>query len=127
MDSFYKLRKMYTYTPETRDYWKLWDKNDYIFDDCDGFSLNLIYRHFGEFWKPIFKGYAKVYHCTYYGEGHMVCMIGDKYFDNISTKPMDILPSGYKNIKQYKPISILLSMYIFKSYWMSRLRKFIGR
>ena len=82
-DSHKALKAKFVYTAEEIDYWKLWPKDAVVRDDCDGFSLNLVLRHFGEFWKPILSGKATLYHCQYLGVGHMVVKIGNYYCDNI--------------------------------------------
>ena len=48
-DSHKALKAKFVYTAEEIDYWKLWPKDAIVKDDCDGFSLNLVLRHFGEF------------------------------------------------------------------------------
>lgn len=124
-DSHKALKAKFVYTAEEIDYWKLWPKDAVVRDDCDGFSLNLVLRHFGEFWKPILSGKATLYHCQYWGVGHMVVKIGNYYCDNISTIPFSTIPPGYTNFSKYSPLTVLFGFYGFKSKWRYRLLKWI--
>ena len=125
LDSFKALKADFIYTSEEIDYWKLWPKEGLIKDDCDGFSLNLVLRHFGSFWKPILTGKAKLYHCKYYGVGHMVVKIEGQYCDNITGTPFVRIPVGYTGFKEYGPLTVLGGFFGFKSKWRYRLLKWV--
>jgi len=115
------LKSNFIYTPEKIDHWKLWPKKGIVKDDCDGFSLNLVLRHFGEFWKPIFQKKAVLYHCTYYGVGHMVVKIGGYYCDNIQRVPFEQPGQEYAGFKAYSPAVVVLNYFGIKSVWFKNL------
>ena len=117
------LKADFVYTSESIDYWKLWPKDGVVKDDCDGFALNLVLRYFGSFWKPILTGKAELYHCKYYGVGHMVVKIEGQYCDNITTAPFVRIPAGYTGFSKYNALVVLAGFYGFKSKWRYRLLK----
>ena len=125
LQSHAALKQDFVYTSEDEDYWELWPYTGKIYDDCDGFSLNLVKRHFQGFWKPIFQKKAVLYHCQYYGVGHMVVKIDDYYCDNITYTPFKTIPAGYTNFSSYSRFAVVMNMFVFKAEWKYRFRKWV--
>ena len=84
-----ELNKLYKYRndPKTYDQWLIPRVTDgKLQDDCDGFSLAVLYYVVAEesilkFWKLLITGKAKI-HYVYNNGGHAVLQLDGMYIDN---------------------------------------------
>lgn len=115
----------FQYTPDPLDYWRFYPQKGTIKGDCDDYSINFVNRLFKGFWKPILKKEAVLYHCTYYGEGHMIVKVGNYMIDNITKYPFTwtILPEGYDNLTAYSRWDVICNRFIFKSTWLFKIKE----
>lgn len=120
-ESHKSLMKNFVYTADPEDYWKLWSKDETVYDDCDGFSLNLIYRHFGKFWWPLIKKDATLYFVKFNEVGHMVVKIDGYYCDNILQVPVKNLDGRYRIVYSYGIFNLLVNKLFVKSEWLFKL------
>ncbi len=86
------------------DHWRILPSDGAVKGDCEDFSLTLAVSVYGSILKAYLKG-ARLVHCKYRGEGHLILKAGEFHCDNIQPRPFD--PDSIKHYTGMKNVNIL--------------------
>jgi len=122
------FNKLYRYRsdPDGIDQWRIpsYDESGLLQDDCDGFSLSVLYyviarESWLRFWCLLVFGSAKIYYVTNEGAGHAVLRYKGKYIDNwtrrwVSKAHMESLGHTFHWSRSYYFWQVALKMLLTK-------------